>query len=152
MIRWIHSVGGKQFGTLTCTSTSLFPLSSSSPGTIFMITGRESFFIGTWLEGFCDGKISFLCVLASSCTTLSKHNHSPVRTLFRSGIFALYLQCPSNNFRESSAAIISPLDCPRINHCTFHLFTMTECRSLKYGIKWYSSDFSKIYILGNYIL
>ena len=76
-------------GVITVPSSSVSPLlyynrlTSSSPGTVSMITGRESFFLATCLfEGLLFGKISVLCALAKSWT-LQVAKNSLVRTLFR---------------------------------------------------------------------
>ena len=49
-----------------CSSTSLFSLYFSGPGTVLMVTEDEAFYIGLCMEGFFYGKISVLCAL--TCT------------------------------------------------------------------------------------
>ena len=59
-----------------------------------MITAQEAYFIGTCLEGFFYGKqvlSALTCTLAKEVPGLG----------FYSGIFAIYLKCPSNKSRSS---------------------------------------------------
>jgi hypothetical protein len=65
-----------------------------------MILGYEWDIISLYLEGFFFGKISVLC--ASTCT-LAKEVQLFLGLGIYSGIFAIYLQCPS---KESRTAII----------------------------------------------
>jgi hypothetical protein len=91
-------------------SASVFPLlhynriSSSIPGTVFMISGVDitGSLIYLCLEGFFFGtEISVLCALT---TTLAKKVQSFLGLLgIYSGIFVMYLQCP---LKESRTAII----------------------------------------------
>ena len=73
------------------------------PGTIFMITAQEASFIAICLEGFFYGKISVLC--AQNCTVQVANDAQLFSGLLGlySGIFAMYLQCPS---KKSTSAII----------------------------------------------
>ena len=65
-----------------------------------MITEQEAFFIGLCLEGFFYGKISLLCALIS---TLAKE----VQLLgLYSGIFVMYLQCPSESNKSGTTTIL----------------------------------------------
>jgi hypothetical protein len=79
-------------------SDSTTIIASSSPGTVFiMLNKEESFFIGTCLEGFFYGKISDLCAL----TTLAKEVQLFPGPGLYSGIFVMYLQCPSKKSRTA---------------------------------------------------
>ena len=60
-----------------------------------MLTLQEAYFIGLCIEGFCYGKI---CVF--TCTTLRLAKEVPCLG-FYSGIFAIYLQCPSTKSRTT---------------------------------------------------
>ena len=71
-----------------------------SPTIVFMISAQEASFIAICLEGFFYGKISVLCAL--TCT-LAKDAQIFLGLGLYSGIFAMYLQCPS---RKSRTAII----------------------------------------------
>ena len=71
-------------------------LSSSSRGTVIMTTLNEAYFISTCVEGFLYGK---LC----SCTLAKEVQLFPRLGLY-SGIFAIYLQCPSK--RSGTATIL----------------------------------------------
>ena len=66
-----------------------------------MIPYIESVFIGTCLEGYFYGKISVLCAL--TCTLAEE-----VQPLgLYSGIFVMYLQCPSKKSRTATILFYS---------------------------------------------
>ena len=61
-------------------------------------TAAESGFIAACLEGFLYGKISVLGAL--TCTLAKQVQLFPGLGLY-SGIFVIYLRCPSNNYRTA---------------------------------------------------
>ena len=65
-----------------------------------MFPVNDAYFIGLCLEAFFYGTISIPCAL--NCT-LAKKN--PGLGLY-SGIFAIYLQCPSNKFNLNATNIV----------------------------------------------
>ena len=64
-----------------------------------MTTEDEAFFIAICLEGFYYGKI--LVLHALTCTLAKEVQLSPSPGLY-SGIFAMYLQCPSKKSRMAA--------------------------------------------------
>ena len=111
MIIKVHSISTWPFGGLadhstlfyfssnSCTMIAASPLQApgSSTGTVSMITAQESSYIAVCLEGFLYGKISILCALTCTPQVANK-----VRSGLYSGIFALYLQCPSRTSRMAT--------------------------------------------------
>jgi hypothetical protein len=95
-------IDGDKFGSIFL---GFFPtIASCIPGTFFMISVTEWCFTDAYLasEWFFFGKISVPCAL--TCTILAKEVQSSFLGLgIYSGIFAIYLQCPS---KESRTAII----------------------------------------------
>ena len=89
----VNRVFSRQAEHYSNTLVSLF----SSPGTVIMDHYTESFIIVACLEGFLYGKISLLCPL--TCTLCYR---SPIILGIYSGIFAMYLQCPSKKSRTAS--------------------------------------------------
>ena len=67
---------------------------------MFTVTTFDAAIIALCLEGFFYGKISVLCAL--TCTLANEVQLFPGLGLY-SGIFVIYLQCPS---KESRTAII----------------------------------------------
>ena len=65
-----------------------------------MTIKNEAFFISVCLEGFLYGKISVLCALTCTVTLSQEVQLSPGLGLY-SGIFAMYLQCPSKRSRTA---------------------------------------------------
>ena len=84
--------------SLSSLSSSLL-LSFSNPGTIFMFTVADSGLIMLCLEGFFYGNISVLCAL--SCTLANQLFPGHGLGLY-SGIFAIYLHCPSKESRTAT--------------------------------------------------
>ena len=65
-----------------------------------MLTEQEAYLIGTCLEGFLYGKISVLCAL--TCILAKKKVQLFPGLGLYSGIFVMYLRCPSNKSRTTT--------------------------------------------------